>query len=46
MFTIFRQNTAESYKLILLTVLCILWPECGLKPRNFALHLTENGKAF
>ena len=43
-FTSFGQNAAEFYdKHILLTALCIFWPEFWLKPRYFALHLTENG---
>ena len=47
MFTSFGQHTAESYdKHILLNVLCIFWPEFVMKPRYFALHLTENGKLF
>ena len=46
-FTSFGHNTAEFYdKQILLTVICIFWPEFGLKPRYFVLHLTENGKVF
>ena len=44
MKTIFTscQNTAKFYdKHIRLTVLFKSWPEFGLKPRYFALHLTE-----
>ena len=42
--TSFGQNTAEFYdiKAYSLTVLCISLPEFELKPRNVALHLTEN----
>ena len=36
------ENAAEvDDKHVLLTVLCIFWSEFGLKPRYFALHLTE-----
>ena len=43
-FTSFGQNTAAFYdKHILITVLCIFWPESVLKPRYFTLYLTENG---
>ena len=46
-FISFGQNTAELYdKHILLTVFCIFWPEFGLKPRYFVVHLTENGEVF
>ena len=46
-FTSFCQNTAEFYdKHILLTVLCIFRTEIWLKPRYFALHLTENENVF
>ena len=46
-YTNFGQNSAEFYKkYILSTVLCIFWPEFGSKPRDFALHLLENGKVF
>ena len=41
-FISFGQNTAEFYdKYSLLTVLYIFWPEFGLKPYDFALHLTD-----
>ena len=47
MSTSFGQNTSEFYdKHILLTVVCLFLPEFGLKPRYFALHLSENGKVF
>ena len=40
---VFYQTTAEFYdNHILLTMICIFWPEFGLKPRYVALHLTEN----
>ena len=46
-FTSFGQNTVEFHdKHVLLTVLCIFWPEFGLKPRYFALHIMENGKVL
>ena len=38
----FDQNTAEFYDhQILLTAICIFWLNFRLKPRYFALHLTE-----
>ena len=38
------QNTAEFYDYhILLTMICIFWPEFGFKPLYVALHVTENG---
>ena len=47
MFTSFGQNTAEFYdEHILLTMLCIFLAEFVLKPRYFALYLTENGQVF
>ena len=46
-FTSFDQNTAEFYyNHILLTMICIFWPEFGLKPRYVALHVTEMEKFF
>ena len=43
--TSFDQKTAEFYdKHILLTMICICWPECWLKQGYAALHVTENGK--
>ena len=46
-FTSFDQYTAEFYdNLILLTVICIFWSEFDLKPRYFALHLTEKFLMF
>ena len=46
-FTSFGQNTAESYdNQILLTMVCIFWPEFGLKRHYFVLHCTSNGKGF
>ena len=47
MLTCFGQNTAESYdNYIFLTRIYIFWPEFGLKPRYFALHLTVNGNVL
>ena len=43
-FTSFCQNTTELYdKHILLTMLCIFWPEFGLKPIKL-FCITSNGK--
>ena len=42
--TSFGHNTDDFYYNILLTVVCIVWPEVWLKPRYFALHLMENRK--
>ena len=46
-FTSLGDNTAEFYdKHTFLTMVGIFWPEFGLKPSYFALHLTENGIFF
>ena len=43
----FDQNNVKFYdNNILLTVLCIFWPEFGLKPHNFSLRVMEDGKDF
>ena len=46
-FTVWKQYSLVLVKIllyfiILLTVFCIFWPEFGLKPRYFALHVMEN----
>ena len=44
-FTSFGQNTAGFCdKHILFSVLCIFWPDFGLKPRYFALHGKQKKK--
>ena len=46
-FTSFDHNAAEFYdNHILLTMICIFWPEFGLKQRYVALHETENVTVF
>ena len=46
-FTSFGQKTAafyDNHNLLIVLRTCIFWPQLGLKPRYFALHVTENGK--
>ena len=46
-FASFGQNTAEFYdKHSFNHALYIFWPEFGLKPSYFALHLMKNGKVI
>ena len=44
---VFYKNAAEFYdNHIFITMICIFWPEFGLKPRYVALYVTENGNVF
>ena len=47
MLTSFDQNTAEFYNyMILLTMICIFWPEFELEPHYFTLNITETEKFY